>query len=74
MVTDAAFTALAYIGPGADLGLIGSMIGLFLTLGTSALFMVLWPIRSLFRRLRGSNDVPSEEPAANPSSSDRQAA
>jgi hypothetical protein len=43
---------LAYIGPGADIGLIASAIGLLLTLGSSAVFMVLYPFRSLLRRLR----------------------
>lgn len=47
--------ALAYIGPGADLGLISSVIGLILTLGASGLFIVLWPIRAFWRRIRGSD-------------------
>jgi hypothetical protein len=47
---------LAYIGPGADLGLISSVIGLLLTLGASGLFIVLWPIRALWRRIRGYED------------------
>lgn len=41
-----------YIGPGADLGLISSVIGLVITLGASGLFMVLWPFRVLWRKLR----------------------
>ena len=45
----------AYIGPGADLGLIGSVIGLLLTVGTSLGFMLLWPFRSLIRKIRGTD-------------------
>jgi hypothetical protein len=48
---------LAYIGPGADLALISSVIGLVVTLGSSTLFLMLWPIRSMWRRLRGSDKV-----------------
>lgn len=48
---------LAYIGPGADLALIGSVIGLVVTLGSSTLFLMLWPIRSMWRRVRGSDKV-----------------
>jgi uncharacterized membrane protein YccC len=47
---------LAYIGPGADLALISSAIGLILTMGSSMIFLVLWPFRSLWRRLRGLDD------------------
>jgi len=62
-----AFAApLAYIGPGADLGLIGSVIGLVLTLGTSSLFMLLWPVRSLFRRFRNPAEAANEDSVANP--------
>ena len=42
----------AYIGPGADLSLISSVIGLLLTMGSSAVFLALWPLRSLWRRFR----------------------
>jgi hypothetical protein len=43
----------AYIGPGADLSLISSVIGLVLTLAASGFFIVLWPFRMLWRRIRG---------------------
>lgn len=58
----------AYIGPGADLALISSAIGLILTMGSSMAFLVLWPIRSLWRRLRGLDKVGSEDSAASSSS------
>lgn len=41
---------VAYIGPGADLALVSSVIGLIFTMGTSMMFLVLWPIRWLWRR------------------------
>jgi hypothetical protein len=51
----------AYIGPGADLGLISSVIGLALTMGASGLFIVIYPFRSLLRRIRGVQKATSEE-------------
>lgn len=42
--------ALAYVGPGAGISLIGSTIGLLLALGTALGFVVLWPLRTLLRR------------------------
>jgi hypothetical protein len=54
---------LGYIGPGADLSLISSVIGLLLTLGTSAVFIVLLPFRSFMRRLRSTSKPASEESA-----------
>jgi hypothetical protein len=50
---------VAYIGPGADLALISSAIGLIATMGASATFLVMWPFRVLWRRwsaLRNSSD------------------
>jgi hypothetical protein len=48
---------LAYIGPGADLSLISSVIGLVLTLGASGVFILLYPFRAFLRRIRGSKPV-----------------
>jgi hypothetical protein len=50
---------LAYIGPGSGLELVGAMIGLLVTLGTSASFVLLYPIRKFIRSRRG---IVSAEP------------
>lgn len=52
---------LAYIGPGADLGLISSVVGLALTMGASGLFIVIYPFRSLLRRIRGTKKATVNE-------------
>ena len=44
-------TLVSYIGPGADLALISSAIGLIATMGASFTFLVLYPFRLLWRRL-----------------------
>jgi hypothetical protein len=59
---------IAYIGPGADLGLISSVIGLLLTLGASGLFIVLWPIRTLWRKIRGYEDSTMDGAPSEPES------
>jgi membrane protein implicated in regulation of membrane protease activity len=37
--------ALAYVGPGAGLSLLGALWGLLLALGAALIFLVLWPWR-----------------------------
>jgi hypothetical protein len=51
---------LAYVGPGAGLDLIGSVIALAATFGTSMFFLLMWPVRSFLRRVRGTADVADE--------------
>lgn len=46
--------ALGYIGPGAGLGLLGALIGLLLAVAGALFFVVLWPVRILLRRAKGS--------------------
>ncbi len=52
---------VAYIGPGADLALLSSAIGLLATMGASITFLVLWPIRWLFRRLSALTKVTNHD-------------
>ena len=56
---------MAYIGPGADLALLSSAIGLLFTMGASLSFMVLWPIRWLWRRLSAPIKAASADSATN---------
>jgi hypothetical protein len=46
----AAFPALAYVGPGAGLTLLGALWGLVLAIVMSVGFVILWPFRRLLRR------------------------
>lgn len=45
--------ALAYIGPGAGLGMLGALWGLLVAVGAALLFVLLWPIRRAIRRRNG---------------------
>jgi len=49
----AAQPSLAYVGPGAGLSLIGSVAGLLAAIGTALGFVLFWPVRALYRRLKG---------------------
>ncbi len=46
-------TAMAYVGPGAGLTLIGSLIGLVIAILTALGIILYWPVRALIRRIRG---------------------
>jgi len=46
-------TAMAYVGPGAGLTLIGSLIGLVIAILTALGIILYWPVRTLIRRIRG---------------------
>jgi membrane protein implicated in regulation of membrane protease activity len=46
--------ALAYVGPGAGLSLVGAFWGLLVALFAAFAFVIVWPIRRLLRRRRGA--------------------
>ena len=48
---------LAYIGPGAGLGLIGALVGLALAVVSALGFVVMWPLRAFFRKSRANSDA-----------------
>ncbi len=48
----AADPALAYVGPGAGLSLLGALWGLLIAVGAVLGFVILWPLRRARRRAR----------------------
>lgn len=44
--------ALAYVGPGAGLSLLGAFWALLLAVGAALVFLVAWPLRRMRRRRR----------------------
>ncbi|WP_299391032.1 hypothetical protein [Pelagibius sp.] len=44
--------ALAYIGPGAGLSLLGALWGVLVAVLAALLFLLFWPLRRLLRRRR----------------------
>jgi uncharacterized iron-regulated membrane protein len=51
--------AAAYIGPGAGLSLLGAFWGLLVAVMAALGFVILWPIRRLFRRDRAKRPAPT---------------
>jgi membrane protein implicated in regulation of membrane protease activity len=46
--------ALAYIGPGAGLSLLGALWGVVAAVAAALLFLLIWPLRRLMRRQRAA--------------------
>ena len=44
---------MAYVGPGAGLSLIGSLIGVVVAVFMALTVIISWPLRLLIRRIRG---------------------
>jgi hypothetical protein len=51
-VASGALPAAAYVGPGAGLSLLGAFWGLLLAVVAALGFVILWPLRRMFRRDR----------------------
>jgi hypothetical protein len=73
----AASPAIAYVGPGAGLTLLGALWGLILAVVVSVGFILLWPIRRMMRRNRraasdqqAADDDPTHSMLTNPSDRD----
>jgi hypothetical protein len=56
-------TAAAYIGPGAGVGFLGSLWALLVGVVLAVAAILIWPLRKLWRRLRGK---PAARPAQPP--------
>lgn len=74
----AASPAIAYVGPGAGLTLLGALWGLIAAVVVSVGFILLWPLRRLMRRNKqavsdrqvADEDDPSHSMLSNPSDRD----
>ncbi len=55
-------SAHAYIGPGAGLSVLGSLWAVLVGIVLALFALLTWPIRLLWRRLRGSRGSKSENP------------
>jgi len=62
----AASPAFAYVGPGAGLTAIGSVIALFGAIGLAIVGFLWYPIKRLRRRRQGVEAKPGEKPVEKP--------
>ena len=55
--------AMAYVGPGAGLSVVGALVGVLMAVGAALAFIVGWPIRRMMRRrkLAQAQTVPPDE-------------
>lgn len=56
--------ASAYIGPGAGLAALGSFWGLILAVLAAVSFLILWPIRKMFKKSSATTETDPQEKAA----------
>jgi hypothetical protein len=49
--------ALAYVGPGAGLGMIATLVAMVLAVIATVVGLILWPIRKLMRRRKSGEDA-----------------
>jgi membrane protein implicated in regulation of membrane protease activity len=71
LVMGSAAPALAYVGPGAGLSLVGAFWGLLVAVFAAFAFVIAWPLRRLLRRRRGA---PAETAPESPLPSDKRPA
>jgi hypothetical protein len=55
--------ALAYVGPGAGLGMIASLFAIVLAVIATVVGLVLWPIRKLMRRRKSGEAATRDSPS-----------
>jgi hypothetical protein len=56
--------ALAYVGPGAGLSMLGSLVAVVVAIFVAVLGLLLFPIRMLLKRRRGGATAGREAPAS----------
>lgn len=59
----AAPPAMAYVGPGAGLSVVGALVGVVMAVGAALVFVVGWPIRRMMRRRKLASERSSQEEA-----------
>lgn len=63
----AAVPAQAYVGPGAGISVLGSLLGILATIVVAIGAILFWPIRKLLRRRKAASAPVSTEAAPNDS-------
>jgi membrane protein implicated in regulation of membrane protease activity len=66
LVVGVALPAAAYIGPGAGLSLLGAFWGLLLAVVAALGFVIMWPLRRLFRRAKPPVETVSQHVRTEP--------
>ncbi|MEM8951825.1 MAG: hypothetical protein AAGA21_07135 [Pseudomonadota bacterium] len=56
--------ASAYIGPGAGLSMLGAFWGLVVAVLAALSFLLLWPLRKMFKKNAAASEAEQQEKAA----------
>jgi hypothetical protein len=60
--------ASAYIGPGAGASLASSLLGVLAAIGTAIMVVLFWPLRLIYKKIRGNRPASDNTATANESS------
>lgn len=60
--------ASAYIGPGAGASLAGSLLGVLAAIGTAIAVVLFWPLRLIYKKIRGHRPTTNTAATAEESS------
>ncbi|MEQ8327118.1 MAG: hypothetical protein RIE84_01090 [Parvibaculum sp.] len=55
--------AMAYVGPGAGLSVVGALAGVVMAVGAALVFIVGWPVRRMMRRRKLASERSSQDEA-----------
>jgi hypothetical protein len=58
---------IAYVDPSAGLALLPALLALLAVAGSAAVAVLLWPVTTLLRMIRGRKQAPADTSAAPPS-------
>ena len=47
-------SVFSYVGPGAGISVLGSLLGILVTIGVAILAIVMWPIRKLMKKRKAA--------------------
>ena len=47
-------STLAYIGPGAGISVLGSLLGILVTIGLAMVAIIMWPIRKMMKKRKAA--------------------
>jgi hypothetical protein len=61
---------VGYVGPGSGITLIAALIGVLAAVGSALLFVILWPLRMLRRKMKQAKQTDDESAGAGVESSD----
>ncbi len=53
-------SSLAYVGPGAGISVLGSLLGILATIVLAIGAIIMWPLRKLLRRRKAAAHDPAE--------------